>query len=155
VSVGRRLCRPAAAPFRRIGDHLPRWLDNAERDSRPGSALVPLARELYAGLEPGQESLVHGDFHHHNILSSARGHVAIDAKPMLAEPEFDVATFLWNPLPYRIRTDVSEGRLAAFAAAGLRQDRMRAWAVIRTAYLGAEDDETSILTDLVRVRGPR
>ncbi len=31
VAVGRRLWQPAAAPFRWIGDHVPRWLDQAER----------------------------------------------------------------------------------------------------------------------------
>jgi streptomycin 6-kinase len=149
VSVGRRLWRPAGAPFRWIGDRVPRWLSNAERDGSQGSELVPLARELYAGLEPGGETLLHGDFHHHNVLASDRGHLAIDPKPMLGEPEFDVATFLWNPLPYRMRRNVTERRLAAFAAAGLREERMRAWAVIRAAYLGADDDECAVLSALV------
>ena len=37
---------PAGEPFRWIGDHVPRWIDNgAERE---GSELIPLARELYA-----------------------------------------------------------------------------------------------------------
>src|SRR3954451_5853500 len=30
IAVGRRLWRPAAEPFRWIGDHVPRWLDQAE-----------------------------------------------------------------------------------------------------------------------------
>ena len=47
---------------------------------------------------------MHGDFHHHNILASARGPLAIDPKPMLGEPEYDVPSFLWNPLPYRMRS---------------------------------------------------
>ena len=92
---------------------------------------------------------MHGDFHHHNILSSRRGWLAIDPKPMLGEPEYDVASFLWNPLPYRMRLDVTERRLAAFAAAGLDADRMRAWAVIRGAYLGADPNETEVLRALV------
>ena len=71
---------------------------------------------------------MHGDFHHHNLLSSDDGYVAIDPKPMLGEPEYDVASFLWNPLSYRMRLDVTERRLAAFAAAGLDEKRIRAWA---------------------------
>ena len=144
VATGLSLWRSAAAPFRWIGDHVPRWLANAE-----GHALAPLARDLYASLEPRQDTLVHGDFHHHNFLRSARGHLAIDPKPMLGEPEYDVASFLWNPLPYRMRLDVTEQRLAAFAAAGLDEDRMRAWAVIRGAYLGADAGETEVLRALV------
>jgi len=147
IEIGLRLWRPAAEPFRWIGDHVPRWLDNAE-----GHPLVPLARELYATLEPGRATLVHGDFHHHNLLLSERGHLAIDPKPMLGEPEYDVPSFLWNPLPYRMRRDVTERRLAAFAAAGLDEERMRKWAVIRGAYLGADAGEIEVLRALVEER---
>jgi len=144
VATGLSLWRAAGEPFRWIGDHVPRWLDNAA-----GHELVPLARELYASLEVGRTTLVHGDFHHHNILQSARGPVAIDPKPMLGEPEYDIPSFLWNPIPYRMLLDVTEGRLAAFAAAGLDEERMRMWAVIRGAYLGADDDEVEVLRALV------
>ena len=68
---------------------------------------------------------------------------------MLGEPEYDVPSFLWNPISYRMRLDVTERRLAAFAAAGLDEERMRAWAVIRGAYLGADDDEIEVLRALV------
>jgi streptomycin 6-kinase len=144
VATGLRLWRPAGEPFRWIGDHVPRWLDNAEEHE-----LVPLAQELYSSLDVGRETLVHGDFHHHNILSSTRGPVAIDPKPMLGEPEYDVPSFLWNPLPYRMRLDVTERRLAAFAAAGLDEERMRRWAVIRGAYLGGDEGEIDVLRALV------
>jgi streptomycin 6-kinase len=144
VATGLTLWRAAGMPFRWIGDHVPRWLDNAA-----GHELLPLARELYASLEVGHTTLVHGDFHHHNILRSARGPLAIDPKPMLGEPEYDIPSFLWNPIPYRMRLDVTERRLAAFAAAGLDEQRMRMWAVIRGAYLGAEDDEIEVLRALV------
>jgi hypothetical protein len=110
VATGLKLWRPAAEPFRWIGDHVPTWLDSVD-----GHALAPLARELYASLDVSRETLVHGDFHHHNILRSARGPLAIDPKPMLGEPEYDVPSYLWNPLSYRMRRDVTERRLAAFA----------------------------------------
>ena len=110
---------------------------------------MPLARELYASLDVGRETVVHGDFHHHNILGSARGYLAIDPKPMLGEPEYDVPAFLWNPMVYAMEPDVTERRLAAFAAAGLDQERMRAWAVIRGACLGADANESAVLRALV------
>ena len=144
VATGLTLWRAAGMPFRWIGDHVPRWLDNAA-----GHELLPLARELYASLEVGRTTLVHGDFHHHNILHSARGPVAIDPKPMLGEPEYDIPSFLWNPIPYRMRLDVTERRLAAFAAAGLDEQRMRMWAVIRGAYLGADEQESAVLRSLL------
>jgi streptomycin 6-kinase len=149
VAVGPRLWRPAGAPFRWIGDHVPQWLDSAERSRARGSELVPLARMLYGALDVGRGTLVHGDFHHHNILEAGDHYVAIDPKPMLGEPEFDVPSFLRNPLRYRMRADVTEQRLAAFAAIGLDQERMRAWAVIRGAYLGADPGEVAVLRALV------
>jgi streptomycin 6-kinase len=147
VEVAQRLWRPAGAPFRWIGDHVPRWLTRPQ--DAPGRRLVPLARRLYDELDVGSSTLVHGDFHHHNLLASAGGYVAIDPKPMLGEPEYDVASFLWNPLSYRMRLDVTERRLAAFAAAGLDEWRMRAWAVIRGAYLGADEGEVDVLRALL------
>jgi streptomycin 6-kinase len=129
VEVGRMLWLPAGAPFLRVGDQLPRWLDEAEGELRAK------AEELLAGIELRHDVLVHGDFHHHNILASARGHLAIDPQPFLGEPEYDVVPFLWNPLPIGIRPELLDARLAAFAAAGLDEERMRAWMVIRGSYL--------------------
>jgi len=149
VAVGRRLWRLAGEPFRWIGDHVPRWLDQAERSDQDGRELIPLARELYASLEVGRDTLVHGDFHHHNILVAGDRHLAIDAKAMLGEPEYDVPSFLWNPLGSTMKLDLTERRLAAFAAAGLDQERMRAWAVIRGAYLGSDESEERVLRALV------
>ena len=149
VALGRRRWCPAGAPFRWIGDHVPVWLDNAEAE---GAALIPEARELYAGLVPGRSTLVHGDFHHHNILRHGDRYVAIDAKAMLGEPEFDVPSFLWNPLESAMTAERTEGRLAAFAAAGLDDCRMRAWTVVRAAYLGIADDPEAaeVLDHLLR-----
>jgi streptomycin 6-kinase len=149
VKLGPLLWRPAGAPFRWIGDHVPGWLDGAERD---GAALIPLARELYAALSPGRSVLVHGDFHHHNILRHGDRHVAIDTKAMLGEPEFDVPSFLWNPLGSEMTAERTERRITAFAGAGLDEGRIRAWTVIRGAYLGIAGDphQAEVLRHLVR-----
>ena len=135
VEVGLRLWRPASAPFRWIGDHVPRWLDEDP------SELTPLARKLFASLDVGRSILVHGDLHHHNILDAGGRYVAIDPQPFLGEPEFDVPSFLWNPLPGRLRAEFLDSRLAAFAAAGLDEERMRKWTVIRGAWLQPQEAE--------------
>jgi streptomycin 6-kinase len=147
VELGRRLWRPAAAPFRWIGAHVPVWLDQADRG---GAGLIPLARELYAGLAPGRSTLVHGDFHHHNILRHGDRYVAIDTKAMLGDPEFDVPSFLWNPLESVMTAERTERRIAAFVAAGLDETRIRAWTVVRGAYLGIAEDpaEADVLRGL-------
>jgi streptomycin 6-kinase len=150
VDVGRRLWRPAGAPFRWIGDYVTSWLDVAEQHGGEGSELIPLARQLYASLDVGRSTLVHGDFHHHNILRAGDRYLAIDTKAMLGEPEYDVPSFLRNPLATSTMTlDRTERRLAAFAAAGLDQERMRAWTVIRLAHLGADEHASRVVRALV------
>lgn len=139
VEVGVRLWRPAAEPFRWLGDYLPLWLEDGEGE------LQARARGLLATMQVGRSTLVHGDLHHHNILASTRGYLAIDPKPVLGEPEYDVVPFLWNPLPCRLRTEVLESRLAAFVAAGLDEERIRMWTVIRGSYLQPAEAEALLL----------
>ncbi|HXC78987.1 MAG TPA: aminoglycoside phosphotransferase family protein [Candidatus Acidoferrum sp.] len=133
VDIGSRLWRRAAAPFRPVASYVPQWIDNAERD---GSELASLARDLFGALNPSADWLVHGDFHHHNILRRGDGFVAIDPKPYLSDREYDVPSFLWNPIGNVMDDrEQTERRIAAFVAAGLDDFRIRAWTVIRGAYL--------------------
>jgi streptomycin 6-kinase len=138
VEVGSRLWLPAAKPFRPVAPEIARWLDTAERE---GSELVPLARTLFAEVGGGADWLVHGDFHHHNILRHGDRFVAIDPKPYLADREYDVPSFLWNPIDYRLDDPAqTDRRIAAFVGAGLDDFRIRAWTVIRGAYLRPEPE---------------
>jgi streptomycin 6-kinase len=133
VGLAARLWRRAGSPFRPVAPYVTQWLDRAEHE---GSELVPLARELLATLDPGEDWLVHGDFHHHNILRHHERFVAIDPKPYLADREYDVPSFLWNPFDNRMSDpEQTERRIAAFVAAGLDDNRIRAWTAIRGAYL--------------------
>jgi streptomycin 6-kinase len=150
VDLGARLWRGAAEPFRWVGDQVPRWIDNSERAGEEGSELVSLARELFASVDPGREWLVHGDFHHHNVLRHGDGFVAIDPKPYLADREYDVYPWLHNPLPYRMTDRArTEERIAAFVDAGLDDFKIRAWAVIRGSYLIGDTEEAGVLASLV------
>jgi streptomycin 6-kinase len=147
TEVATRLWRPAARPFRPVEPKVHRWLDGAERE---GSELVPLARELLAELEPTAAWLVHGDLHHHNILRHGARFVAIDPKPYLADREYDVPAFLWNPLGNRLEDRAgTERRIAAFVALGLDDFRIRAWTVIRGAYLRSEPDSAGRIRALL------
>jgi streptomycin 6-kinase len=143
VELATTLWRPAGEPFRWVGDYVPGWLDNGPTE------LTPLARELWASIDPGREWLVHGDFHHHNILRHRDRFVAIDPKPYLADREYDVYTWLHNPLPYTMNRETTEQRIAAFVDAGLDDYRIRAWAIIRGAYLGGEGVEAEVLGSLL------
>ncbi len=133
LEVATRIWRPATPPFRPVAPEVSRWLDRAETQ---GSELVPLARELFAELGPKADWVVHGDFHHHNILRDGARFVAIDPKPYLSEREYDVPSFLWNPWTNRLEDRAqTERRIAAFVGLGLDEFRIRAWTVIRGAYL--------------------
>ena len=63
-------------------------------------------------------------------------YVAIDPKPYLAAREYDVPSFIWNPMDNPLDDrDQLEDRISAFVAAGLDDVRIRAWTGIRGAYL--------------------
>jgi streptomycin 6-kinase len=138
IDVASRLWLPAQPPFRPVDPEVERWLDAAERE---GSELVPLARALHAEVGGRADWLVHGDLHHHNLLRHGDRYVAIDAKPYLADREYDVPAFLWNPMTNELDDPAqTERRIAAFVAAGLDERRIRAWTVIRGAYLRPEPE---------------
>jgi streptomycin 6-kinase len=45
--------------------------------------------------------LLHGDLHHHSILSAERQPwLALDPKGVVGEPAYEVGAFLRNPLPW-------------------------------------------------------
>lgn len=154
IDVGRRIWRPAGVPFRPVEPHVRRWLDEAERHDAAGCELVPLARRLLGELRPRHDVLVHGDFHHHNLLRHGDRWVAIDPKAWLGEPEYDVPSFLWNPFDLEagrgsMPLERTRRRLSAFEAGGLDPWRMRAWTVIRGAANGAEPDEVETILEVL------
>jgi streptomycin 6-kinase len=133
VDLAHQLWRPAREPFRPVASALRVWIAGAERQ---GSELAPLARELLADFDFAADWIVHGDFHHHNILRHGDRYVAIDPKPYAADREYDVPSYLWNPMTNQLDDpDLVESRIAAFVASGLDDFRIRAWTVIRGAYL--------------------
>ena len=142
-----KLWLPATPPFRPVGPEVSKWLDRAQSE---GSVLVPLARELFEEIGGGADWLVHSDFHHHNILRSGHEFVVIDPKPYLADREYDVATFLWNPMGNQLADPVqTERRIQSFVAAGLDEYRIRAWTVIRGSYLRSQTEYVDRLRSLV------
>jgi streptomycin 6-kinase len=135
VSVASRIWRPVkrGEPFPWIGERVPRWLDEAGDHE-----LVRLARERFRTLVLGDDDvLLHGDFHHHNIIRRGDEWVAIDPQPISGEREFDVPPLFWNPIGAGMPTRESiEIVIAAFAEAGLDSGRMRSWGMIRGAFQG-------------------
>jgi streptomycin 6-kinase len=76
--------------------------------------------------------LIHGDLHHFNMLSSARGWLAIDPKGVVGPAAYEVGPLLINPLPeLPQRADleqVLDRRIAILSERlGMEGERLRAW----------------------------
>lgn len=134
VDAGRRLWKAAPGPpFRRARAEVRRWLDAVASIQHRS---VAIAESTFARMDVGEDVLVHGDLHHHNLLRHGAGWVAIDPKPLLAEPEFDVVTLLWNPIGYVPDRASTERRIRWLGEAGLDERKIRDWAIVRGTYLG-------------------
>ena len=137
-----------AAPERRSAPSptsCPGWLE------RWPSTLTPLALEL--GRRSSRAAT--GSCTATSTTTTSCGtrvvYVAIDPKPYLADREYDVYTWLHNPLPYVMNRDDVERRIAHFVAAGLDDHRIRAWAIVRGAYLGGQGVEAEVLSRAARL----
>ncbi len=83
----------------------------------------------------GEPTLLHGDLHHWNILSSQREPwLAVDPKGLIGEPEYETGAWLRNPFPQILEqgdpVEITKRRVDQFAAE-LDFDRQRvlAWGV--------------------------
>jgi streptomycin 6-kinase len=97
--------------------------------------LIDQAKALFADLIATQTSkmLLHGDFHHYNILSSDNEWRAIDPKGIIGEPEFDLAPFLENEIdpkdPVAMRK-ITEKRITIFCEMlGFDPKRVKDWLI--------------------------
>jgi streptomycin 6-kinase len=93
------------------------------------------AAKLYVELceSSGPAVLLHGDLHHENILLGPNGYIAIDAKGVWGEPEYEAGALLRNPGPDIARAPdlkaVLARRLDILAdETGYDRQRMKDWA---------------------------
>ena len=126
---------------RQLTEHVGRYLDPLAR--LPRDAPLPRRmveqclshlRELVA--DPASTgTLVHGDLHYENVLADRTGEwVAIDPHAMSGDPHWEPAPLLWNRLEEAegdLRRTVRVRFETVVDAAGLDEDRVRAWAVVR------------------------
>jgi streptomycin 6-kinase len=129
AGVLEQLWVPAGDPFRRLEDEAARWAGALpQRQLEP--ALVDQAVSFLREAGPTQREsvLLHQDLHGGNVLESARGWLAIDAKPLVGEREFDVASLIRDRRPttkkkMERRLDYLVERL------DLDPERTRGWAI--------------------------
>lgn len=117
---------------------LARYVTLNERSGGPlPFALVERAASLVTELNPSSSVhvVLHGDFHHDNILRSDRaGWLAIDPKGRIGDPAYEFSTLMRNPIDYLVERRNLRSllkhrakRLAAFS--GCDHDRITSWAI--------------------------
>lgn len=87
-----------------------------------------LLRELFAENRP--QVLLHGDFHHFNILLSERGWLVIDPKGVAGPAEYEVGPLLMNPwgkIPDETEAIRRTQRRIAILSERLGFERQRMW----------------------------
>ncbi|HVM70576.1 MAG TPA: aminoglycoside phosphotransferase family protein [Anaerolineales bacterium] len=91
-----------------------------------------LIHDLFSEDRP--QVLLHGDFHHFNILRSANGWLAIDPKGVIGPAEYEVGPLLINPFNVMLSEAEAirrtERRIAILSERlGFEPQRLRAWAI--------------------------
>lgn len=100
---------------------------------------ISLSRDL--STDPRTDgSLIHTDLHYENVLAALPGSdrppwLAIDPKPLSGDPAYEVEPLLrnrWNELPkHRLRDGILRRLYTLVDAAGLDEDRVRDWTLVR------------------------
>ena len=91
-----------------------------------------LVHDLFAENRP--QVLLHGDFHHFNILSSGGGWLVIDPKGVIGPAEYELGPLLMNPnnqlLEETEAIHRTQRRIATLSERlGFDPQRLRAWAI--------------------------
>jgi streptomycin 6-kinase len=129
AGVLEQLWVPAAEPFRRLEEAAARWAEELPERGLDRELVEPVVAFLRdAGPTQRESLLLHQDLHGGNVLRSERGWLAIDAKPLVGEREFDVASLIRDRRPTSKRR--MERRLAFFVdRLQLDPERTRGWAI--------------------------
>ncbi len=134
-----------AVPKMRPFPSVAQWFEGLRRlRNRFGGGSGPFPEHLVAQAESlssqllsssPKEVVLHGDFHHDNILSSDRGEwLGIDPKGVRGEPCYEAGAFIRNPIELFADRDIAiatvERRLRIFSeVCGFERERMVSWAV--------------------------
>jgi streptomycin 6-kinase len=138
-----RLHRPAIPQLTRLSAHAARWTTSLaelrDLDVVP-RRFVDQARSLARGFaeDPATDgTLLHTDLHYANVLAAQREPwLVIDPKPMSGDPAYEVAPMLWNRWDEAVADNDPRGAtldrmFTLVDGAGLDEDRVRAWVVVR------------------------
>jgi streptomycin 6-kinase len=140
---------PEAHPFTSVADHTAMLtVSLRERRSRPWAADArPLIDQALALREelvalPVEDVLLHGDYHHGNVLAGSRAPwLAIDPKPLVGDPAYDLAWLARDRLETLVASpgpgSAARRRIAKLSAAlDVDEERVRDWALFRAVDAG-------------------
>lgn len=137
-----KIRRPVGDPEKFLS--LRGWFDELKKlRPRFGGGTGPFPEKLVTTVEAllpdlfassGPDVLLHGDFHHYNILLADRGWLVIDPKGVAGPADYEVGPLLMNPLPERLEEIQAirrtQRRLAILSERlGVDRERLRAWAI--------------------------
>jgi streptomycin 6-kinase len=157
AGVMERIWRPGMIkfPFPTVADWasgLERLRNHFEGGTGPlPQEMVENAESLFDELIYSSEEMVllHGDLHHYNILlDDESGWLAIDPKGLLGEREFEIAQFLYNPIPHFLSMPnpkkITEQRIDIFVEMlSLNRERVLGWGfakAVLSAWWSIEDN---------------
>lgn len=133
----------SGAPFLSLAEYVAPWWDGLPRlpaiagyDRQVVDEAVARGRELATG-QP-RRVLLHGDFHPGNVLAARREPwLAIDPKPLIGEPAYDLAQWLYNRARFLLQADdavaILRQQIDRFALdLGLDSGRIAGWAFVKT-----------------------
>lgn len=95
------------------------------------------------------EALLHGNFHHFNVLKYARGWLVIDPKGVIGPHGYEVGPFLINPVPKFLNGSnpkaQTEKRIVILSERlSMERQRIRAWGIchaVLSARWSVEDND--------------
>ncbi len=150
--------------------HIHDWLSALDRGVDIPGIYLQKAKELYDMMlgSCGPDLLLHGDLHPDNILQKGNDWVVIDPKGVIGEPSFEVAAFIYNPIPDLLIQEnphhIIQTRIDIFSKElNMPAQRIKAWCFIRVvlAWVWAMEDHcdtkywegmTALLDELLHIK---
>ena len=145
---------PAGHAFTSVAERVAGLCANLRRrrDLPADPELRPLLDEALAVADdlladPAEELLLHGDFHHGNVLAAERSPwLAIDPRPLVGERAYDLAWLAQDRLETLAGVPgpqaAARRRLQRLSdAVDVDRDRLRGWALFRTVEAGSRSLE--------------
>jgi streptomycin 6-kinase len=145
-----RLHVPAMPQLRSLTELVEQWLGgftalprNAPIPHRLVEQATALGRGLVADAVSADAVVLHGNLHPGNVLAADREPwLSIAPQPVNGDPHFEVAPMLWHrwdELAGYVRDGVRARFYTLVDAAGLDEDRARAWVIVRVVHAAVRE----------------